>query len=72
MKPTLSEWIPLFGMFKYSKRFNEYKNKLHSFADIRYHCNLASWFEVYHITTSIILFIVIYLSLLSICLLTLS
>lgn len=49
MKPKLIEWIPVYGMFKYFKRYFK--------ADKRgnYEANIAQWFEVYHMATGLMI-----------------
>ena len=47
MKPKLIEWIPIYGMFKYYKRY---------FSGVQRgsrEAYIATWFELYHISMGI-------------------
>jgi hypothetical protein len=49
MIPTLIELIPIYGMFKYSKRYFKAEKRGYKEA------NIAQWFQTYHMITGLII-----------------
>ncbi len=49
MKPVLIEWIPIYGMFKYFKRY--FKTEKRDFSE----SIIAQWFGFYHHVTGLII-----------------